>query len=303
MSWFTDLSNPSKIRDANTKPLNEKWQRAGQKSVADAAKSSALERIRRAGESYTGDLVAGMSGAEQTSMDDLTKYLASSPATDDPMFQGAERELTDTLGGQTYDPVGGTYYQAYRNAVQRELRNSQNALAGRTSAGDNFFGGGRIKAEGELQEGATNTLALELGRLSEAERQRRLDAVEPAAAMTQYKEQAPLARIAAAQELGALPRNIEQAELDAAYVEWNRQLEDLGVALDVYTGMLTYVPPTAIGPSTAQQISEGFRSVGSFIGSIKGMGGGNAAASSPQTPSSGSNSGSNSGTQNHSYGY
>jgi len=245
--------------DVETTPLNASWQRKGMKALSKTAQPGAEERVARAGEAYTGDLVAGLSEPEQISQDLLAQYLAGSPATNDPLFQAAESELTNTLSGDTYDPVGGAYYQAYRNAVQRELRNATNELAARTSASDQFFGGGRIAEEGKLQEGAVNTLALELGRLSEAERQRRLEAVQPALTMTQYKETAPLTRVAAAQEYGALPRQIEQAELDAAYQEWNRQLNDLGIALDVYTGMLTYVPPTSVQtlPSVASLIQGG----------------------------------------------
>lgn len=251
MSWVSGLFD----KDIKATPLNAPWQQKGLQDLGKAAQPGALERISRAGEPYGGQLVAGMSGAEQQSQDALTSYLAGSPATDDPLFQAAESELTNTLGGETYDPVGGTYYQAYRNAAMRELRSSQDALASRTSASDQFFGGGRIAEEGNLQEGTTNALALELGRLTENERQNRLSAANQAMTMTQYKEQAPLQRISAAQELGALPREIEQAELDAAYQEWNRQLADLGIALDTYTGMLTYTPQMAIqeSPSAFEQ--------------------------------------------------
>jgi hypothetical protein len=257
-----------------TKSLEPAWQEEQRKKTMAAAQPGAMERLGRAGEAYTGDLVAGMSPYEQQGMDQLSAYLNGGSLSSQPLWGQASNELSNTLGGDAYDPVGGTYYQSFRNAVLRELTDAKNRLAANTSASDAFFGGGRIASEGKLEEGAMNTLAQELGRLSENERMNRLNAVTPATQMAQTLAAEPLSKAAAATQLGGLPRTIEQAQYDADYQEWLRQLADLGVPLDLYSSLLTYTPPTAIGPSISQQIAQGVQSAANLISSIKGFGSG-----------------------------
>ncbi len=77
--------------------------------------------------------------------------------------------------------------------------------------------------------------------------------------MLGFEERMPLGRIAAAQQLGALSRQWEQAVLDAQREEYLRQLTDLGIPLDVATQMSTYQPPMyqpTYGPSPFSQVAE-----------------------------------------------
>jgi len=210
-------------------------------TLAGAAEPGALERVGRAGQTYPGPLVAALSEFEETGLKGLGDYLGRPPATEGKLYTSAVDEIAKTLSGD-YDPAQSEYYQAYRTAVMRELEESKDRLAARTSAGDKFFGGGRIATEGEMEESAVGDLALVLGQLAERERERRLGAVPQALSLTQYGEQAPVDRVAASQQFGALPRLIEQAEMDTEYQEWIRALNDLGIALDTATGLATYTP-------------------------------------------------------------
>ena len=198
----------------------------------------------------------------------LSKYLAGQGATENPLYGAAESELAKTLGGE-YDPAASEYYKALRNSVLRELRQAKDRLAAETSARDAYFGGGRIAETGKLEEGATNTLATTLGQLSEQERQNRLAVAQGIPSFVSARQQAALAPIAASQQYGALPRTIEQASMDAQYQEWLRQLSDLGIPLDVFTGLMTYQPPTSVGASPwgmysslANQVGQGMAGAG-----------------------------------------
>ncbi len=207
--------------------------------LAEAAKPGALDRLGRAGEAYPGQLTAGLSEFEQLGLGTLGDYLSSELPTEGGLFQAAKGELLKTLEGG-YDPNESQYWQAYQQNVQRLAQEAQDKINAQTSARDKYFGGGRIAVSGELQETVTGNLQQELGRLFEAERERRLGAVDPAMRLTTFEELAPLARVEASQQFGGLPRQIEQGGLDRNYNEWIRQLNDLGIPLDVATGLATY---------------------------------------------------------------
>ncbi len=242
-------------------------QQADRTNLASAALPGALERLNTAGQSYPGDLVAPLSEFEQTGLEDLDRYLGSTPATETDLYKQAEGEISKTLTGG-YDPLGDTYYQAYRNQVLNELQESKDRLAASTSSRDKYFGGGRISTEGELERESLGDLSLMLAQLAQNERQNKLNAVPMAMNLTTYGETAPLARVAASQEYGDLPREIEQAGLSAEYQEYIRQLEDLGIPLDTALSLALMQPTGAYNP---QQEQKGW--VGDVAGIIDILGG------------------------------
>lgn len=237
------------------------WQTAMRKRLAELAEPGAAERITRAGEAYPGELVAPLSEPEQTGISTLGQYLETPLPTEGRLYGLGKAELEKTLAGEEYDPLKGEYYQAYRENLMRELQEAKDRLASRTSARDAFYGGGRVAGEAELEETALGEMREKLGGLYETERMTRLGTVPMATDLLGYEERAPLARIAAAQEFGALPREWEQAGLDAERMEWLRQLTELGIPLDVATQMATYQPPMfqqtygPYQPSTFSQIA------------------------------------------------
>lgn len=234
------FSSPSKYKYIQPEPFTGA---AGyRKELAEAAKPGALKRISLAGTPYQGPLVAALSEFEETGLAGLKDWLGGELPTEGVMYKSAADEILKTLAGEEYDPTKGEYYKAYRTGVMRELEEAKDRLAARASAGDKLFGGGRRKVEGELEESAVGDLALVLGQLAERERERRLGTVGQALELTRYEEAAPLGRIEASQVFGELPRLIEQAEMDREYQEWIRALSDMGIALNVATGLATYQP-------------------------------------------------------------
>ena len=222
--------------------LQEPYQIEGRKDIFEAAKPGALERIGKAGTAYPGDLTAALSEFEIKGLEDLGDFLHSPLPTESSLYKSARGELEKTLGGEEYDPAEGAYYQAYREAVKREITEAKDRLAARTSARDKFFGGGRIKGEADIEESGLGDLALVLGQLTERERERRLGSVPEAVGLLGFEEMTPLARVGASQEYGDLPRELEQLGLDREYAEWIRQLGDLGVPLDVALELAMYKP-------------------------------------------------------------
>lgn len=239
------------------------------KSLADMAMPGAQERLATAGQPYTGQLVAPTSQYEQMGLENLGNYLNSPSPTSSPLYGAAQGELEKTLGGEEYDPVGGTYYQAYRTAVLRELQEAKDRLAAETSARDKYFGGGRIAATGELEETALNDLELMLGQLYENERSRRLSAVPMATDFLGAGEGFEQGRIAASQEYGALPREIEQAGLTAEYNEYIRQLQDAGIPLETAIALMTS-EPTAASSTEQGEFWTLLPAIGPVVGAFAG---------------------------------
>lgn len=258
MAIFTKKAGTKTVTVA---PSAYEGQKEDRKSLATWSMPLAQKRLNLAGTPYEGELTAGLSDYEQQGLSDLDKYLKSPNVADSRLYGLAENELDKTLSGAEYDPIGGTYYQAYRNQVMEELQNAKDRLNASTSARDSFFGGGRIAETGNLERGAVNDLSLALGQLFENERTRRLGAVPTAQSFMQFGEQLPLQRIAASQQYGALPREIEQAGLMADYNEWQRQLNDLGIGLDTALQLATLQPAftsqtwrTNVNPQTGEPL-------------------------------------------------
>jgi hypothetical protein len=248
-------------------------QRALTGNLAEAAKPGAFERLSLAGTPYTGELVAPLSEYEQTGLGQLGEYLDWQLPTESNLYKLAESEMTKTLG-EEYDPFTSEYYQAYRTNMERELQRAKDRLAATSAAENAYYGGGRLQNERLLEETALGNLAQTLAGLQEAERERRLGAVPTALELTQYGETAPLARIAASQQYGALPRTVEQTRLDAQYQEWLRQLTDLGIPLDTALALATYSPGAVKTGGGLTDMGMLLMGISGGLGSYYGAGGG-----------------------------
>jgi hypothetical protein len=224
-SAYAASQNRKKMDDPTL--LQPQWQTEGLKSLFGSSLPSAKEYMQRAGTPYPGELTTSY---ERQGLDTLGGYLDSPLPTEGGLFAGAKGELEKTFGGE-YDPVGGAYYEAYKTAVMRELSEAKDRLAAETSARDAYFGGGRIKETSELEEGATGQLAMELGRLFENERTRRLGAVPMAQNLLSFQEQIPIQRVAASQQYGSLP-------FDREYGDYVRQMQELGLSAEVARSLL-----------------------------------------------------------------
>lgn len=222
-------------------------------SIAGAANPKALERLNRAGEAYGGELVAPMSQAEQTSLGTLQDYLASTMPGDTNISRLSQGEIEKTLSGG-YDPIQSEYWKAYQNEMQRQMKQASDSIAAKTSASDRFFGGGRIRETADMNEGALSDMAVVLGQLAENERNNRLNTAMNAPSYLGQNEALTQGRIQAGQQFGALPREIQQAEDTAKYTEWQRQLADLGIPLDVAQQL---AQPMGVVQSTKENMNIG----------------------------------------------
>jgi len=236
------------------------------------------EFINVAGQPYTGQMTAPMSEYEELGLKSLGDMLKQPMPTESKLFGLTSEELEKTMGGKEYDPSSGQYYEAFRTNLMRELQQAKDRIAQRSSARDAYFGGGRMQQEREVEEGAMGSLAQELGRLYEAERTRRLGAVPLSLQQMGWAEQVPMQRVAAAEELGALPRLIEQADLSARYSDFLRTLQELGMSLQEAVQMAAMKPEYwAPAPSDTSGLTSGMGNLALLMalqGGGQGGGGG-----------------------------
>lgn len=256
------------MSSVKTEDLEPAWQNAYRQRLADAATAGSKSRLDMAGESYPGQLTAGLSEFETRGLDLLGDALDKGPATNGESFKATQGALASALNPG--DPSNREYYQAYRQAAMRELSNAKDSVRASRSTSDAYGGSGLDRAEGKLESDTIGNLANVLGGLIDSDRNAGLGAIQNGMTAAQTQQNQPLEYAAAATALGDLPRSIEQANYDAQYQEWMRSLNDLGIPLDVAAGLITYQPPIYVS-----QHEGAIKAMGNAVSSMGGgMGGG-----------------------------
>jgi hypothetical protein len=228
--------------DSDPKPMEPQWQIDMRKRLANTAEPTAQSFLGSLGDPYKGQLTAPQSGFQTQAFQNAENYFSSPMAKDSSLYKSGQGEIEKVLSGE-YNPEDSLYYQSFRNALTRELQRSQDQLANRSSSRDQFFGGGRLDQERELQEGGLNTIGQVLGNLQNIERQRMFAAAPMAVQMAQQNTMEPFNRIQQQLGIGSMERAIQQEILNAQLQEFMRQRGEMGQALSTAQGLATYQPP------------------------------------------------------------
>lgn len=179
-------------------------------------------QIGKPAEQYKGEMVAPMSEEEKKSFDWLKKY-GEQPVPE--TINLGKEELKKTLTGG-YDPSTSPYYQAVKATAQKNLDETLGDIASSAAGRGMYHTGARRELQASARTAVTNALNEMLGRMAEAAMERRLQAVPLAQQVGAYEEALPFAKAAAYQQLGALPRAIQQAINEAVYNEWLRTTQE-----------------------------------------------------------------------------
>lgn len=186
-------------------------------STREAVNTWLTSQTGKPGPTYTGDRVAPMSDLEAASQGWGQDY-ATSPASGESL-QLAQDEIKKTLSGD-YDPSTSPYYQAVKAEAEKNLTQTNKNIADQSTGGRRYFSGARLKAQADASRDVNMNLNTTLAGLSEKERQNRLSAVPVAAALDEQATNAAAKKAMNLQAIGALPRELQQALMDAAYQEW-----------------------------------------------------------------------------------
>lgn len=218
-------------------------------------------QIGQPGKKYEGELVAPMSEQENKSFDFLRKYGEQGFGD---TFNQAKGEISKTLTNQ-YDPSTSPYYQAVKAQAASNLADTQKNIASNAAGGGRYWSGARLKAQGKAATDSEMGLNTLLGQLSQQERQNMLSVLPLASQMGQAEQQLPLEQAAAYQQLGALPRSIQQTLDQGNYNEWLRSEVDYPLQIAALAAN-AQTPPTyqQKSPSVGDQL---LGTLGNYVGS------------------------------------
>lgn len=239
------------------------------KELAEAAQPKGLEAIGLAGQPF-GQLLASLSQFQQRGLGQIGDVLGRGMVTESPLFKKGQEAISGALEG--FDPFKDLRFQALQTNLGRELKRAKDRIAARTSAKDQFFGGGRLDQEREVEEFGFGQMASLAGQLEGQSRQLQLQAAPLARQFATLAGEEPRSRLMDQLfGLGAAPRQFEQEQISAEQQEQQRILQELS-NIGLKTGLQTtmfqpdfFVP--SFGPSPFSQLAGG-------LGGIEGLFGG-----------------------------
>lgn len=184
------------------------------------------------GEKYTGKLSAGMSDYESQGLGYLGNYLSQSGVT--PALNNAQGYLSKVLGGG-FNPQTSDYYKALK---EEAMTNNQEALdeTKRGNASRNkYFSSEALRSEGDVRTKTANYLNKVLGELGQFERGQQTSALPYVTGINEAVTQEPYKKALAATTIGALPRALEQSDLERQYQEFIRQKTQMAAIPNIAT--------------------------------------------------------------------
>jgi hypothetical protein len=168
--------------------------------------------------------VAGMGTNEQTVQDLLSKYLGTT-ATGGEAYKLGMGELSKTLGGEFYNPQTSDFWKGYRETSEMEQAKGVSDVRRRGQLGGGLYAEPNQRTEAEYVKGMGAERLTQLGGLYENERNRASNAVNQALGYAGLEEQGAASRIGLGAEVGAIPRNIQNQQYQAAYNQASGQAQ------------------------------------------------------------------------------
>lgn len=202
------------------------------------------------GKAYAGQMSAPMSGFEGRGLDEFLNQFLNQP--DASAQTGDVRSMLNKTITGGFDPNNSPYYQALRDTAGYNRKQAITQSKADAGARGQFFSQGQLKKEGDINAQTQIGLNQALAQLADQERGRQMSAVSPALGLEQYLSSMPLSKASAATTIGALPRELQQADLERLYQDFLRQQGELGQTINAASGVSniqTQQRAPAYGPS------------------------------------------------------
>lgn len=245
MSWLSGLFGG---KEQELQPDRPGWAMKAGKSVAEWGKKYIDQAVP--GKEYTGQMTAPISEMEKAGQDWLGQYL-NQPNTGEG-YDLSFNELKKTLEGG-YNPFTSPEYKPFKEGAMFELEDTIDKLRRGQGYRGTFFQDSAVREEGRARQATQNYLQQILAGMSERERERKLGAVPQMMELEKYKGQVPLQKATAASSLGALPRLIEQADLETRYKDFLRKQGELAEVPKTLQGV--YGTPISYGVKSYETAS------------------------------------------------
>lgn len=178
------------------------------------------------GKAYSGNFTAPASRFERRGLDEfLTQYLDQPLVT--PNLRQSQQYYQDTLGGG-FDPGSSEYYQALRGELDYNSRGAIDAFNAELGSRGKFFSSEALEKTGDITAQTSIAKDKILQELAREERGYKERAAANAPGLEKFISGIPLERAGAATTVGALPRILEQADLESLYKDFLRRQGELG---------------------------------------------------------------------------
>lgn len=227
------------------------------------------------GQAYGGKMtVTQPSNFEQIGLNILNNTLTQ-PALGST-YTAANNNIMDTLNGKFADPANSPFIQAATKLAGQNLQDSITQTRGQRGARGTYFTRAGLQDERLLGERTQNNLNGLIADYINQERGRQLQAAPIAKSLEEFRLDAPLKQTAASQTFGALPRILEQADLDKMYQDYVRGREELSqvpqVGASVFGRPIQYGVNSYTAPQQSSMGLSPFLQLGStLLGGLFGL--------------------------------
>lgn len=246
------------------------------KATTAAQGADIASRIGQPGPAFAGERVAPLTSLQQTGIQRATEFAgAPVPAAFGLAQSEFVRQLTPT------DPANTLLFKAVREGAKRNLQQSIEQISDISGGTGRAFTGARLEQEAKAAEGATINLNQILGQLALEQERQRISAAERLPGIAGQIAEFPLRQAQAAVSIGEVPRQIEQAQLDAQFQEFIRRFvtepQQVSQLANQFIGLGAPSPVTTTIPGAASPFAQVLGAGGNILASAAGGGAFNSA--------------------------
>jgi len=243
-------------------PLQTPEQLAARQQLLDFAQTGKFGDFQAGAEVplQFGDFAA--TGLEQQGLSSLGKLLSEGIPEQFRLGTDALQDILATSPEQVE-----AQFSPFKAQVERQIKESDEALKRRAAFGQNLFSTDTIQQLGDIGARGNEALTAELGRLTSEDLNRRLAAVPLAFQAGEAQQGAGLQQIAASQQFGGLTRQLNDAAIKARDAELLRRREEL--KLPITAASTVAGTPAQFGVESVSQSP--FQDLLGLVGKVSGQ--------------------------------
>jgi len=221
--------------------------------------------IAQAGEPFSGEITAGASPLQETSLAALEQRALDGVGD---TGQAAGDALQKILSGDTTTDINEYFQRVVQDPLLEDFPDIQSRIS-RTYAPSGFYGSERLKADEQSREDLLDTLTKERARVGFEARGDDLNRIIQAASISGDVESASINPLLQLLEAGGVQRGIGQEKLTGTYQEFIRQKADKDLRLKRMLealGISTSENITTVDPGSSGLLGALAPIAGSYLG-------------------------------------
>ena len=213
--------------------------------VTAAAGEKATQFLETAGDPFPSSLVnpTPLTDFQQQLFGQIPGLFEGGPFTESPLFQQSVDVLSRTAEG--FDPFKDTRLTAFRSSLEQEIKRAKDRIAARTSAGDEFFGGGRRDQEREVEEQGIRDIGSLAAQLEAESRRQAIAAASQLPNLASLQQNVPLDFFQQQLGFADIPRSFDEQTRIAQLGELGRQRGELASTVGPALSTSMFSPPLA----------------------------------------------------------